>query len=592
MTALTRNKQSGQAMLVLAAIITLLIIFAVGLFSYEINRLEICRSQLRSACEAAALAAAATLASQDNLDPTQGHTEAIQTALDSFQRNSVAGVPLASAIIAGNDQDSPGAENSSLFIEFLDPNNNNQPVSLGDPSGKLVRVTGAFGLKPSFGNFLGLPLVPLRTDSIGGVPDLDVVLCFDVSGSIDDQTPVTLIRRQWNGDAATGTIQYIVPPTSAGCPAGPRAQGRLYDIFGPAPTGTALQALAPQNLGEVSRSEHRWKLNFSEDASASRGLRGATNAGSPPGNYPGGRSTTGNSQTITDIVVNIDGRNVFGGISTADGYNFPDVATLIEAARGNLENQNVFTNSRANRGVPTTVLPRPGYQAKYIELAMKNCHPIYDAQIAASEFFTIMNTNTVGHFGIVCFSDNGGTGPGTTISNYNVDSNYSQAGQGRFPNPAIILNPSVGATNYDTIEATLPTLVATGGTNIGDVLSKAVDQLRNNSRNGSKKAIVLFTDGMPTVGNPLSSDPWTNARKAAQKAKQYGIPIYAIGLAQNPEIVPLETSILNDTNSNPANGGVCAIAGNGGKFFLVTDTRDLRKTFENIARQLVQLVHS
>lgn len=591
MTVITQRKKSGQSMVVLGAIITLLILSAVGLFSYEVNRLEICRSQLRAACEAAALAAAATLASQDNLDPSQGQTEAIQTALDSFQKNSVAGVSLSSAILSGTKTDNPSQEKSSLFIEFLDPNNNNQPVNLGNPAGKIVRVVGAFGLKPSFGNFLGLPIVPLRADSLGGVPDLDVVLCFDVSGSIDDQTPITCVRRQWNGTTATGTIQYIVPPTSSGCPAGSTAKGRIYDLFGPPATGTTLQAVAPQNLADVNRSDHRWRLNFSE-AGTAKGLRGANNAGSPPGNYPGLTSGTGNSQTITDIVVNIDGKTTFAGLNTADGFSFPNVATLVEASRGNLENQTVFSNSRANKGVPSSVLPKAGYQAKYNALAMKNTHPISDAQIAAAEFFTIMNTNTIGHFGLICFSDNAGTATTTTISGANVDETYNPGGQGKFPNPAIALNPAIGATNYSTIQGTLPTLVATGGTNIGDVLSAAIDQLRNKARPGAKKAIVLFTDGMPTVGNPLHSDPWTNARKAASKAKQYGIPIYAIGLAQNPEIVPLETSILNDTNSNPNSGGVCGIAGNGGKFFLVTDVNDLRKTFENIARQLVQLVHS
>ncbi|MGK3850853.1 hypothetical protein ABI057_15820, partial [Enterococcus faecium] len=68
------------------------------------------------------------------------------------------------------------------------------------------------------------------------------------------------------------------------------------------------------------------------------------------------------------------------------------------------------------------------------------------------------------------------------------------------------------------------------------------------------------------------------------------IPIYTIGLAQVPAIIPGETAILNDTNSNQTNGGIAAIAGNGGKFWLVTSNANLRLTFENLARQLVQLV--
>ncbi len=77
---------------------------------------------------------------------------------------------------------------------------------------------------------------------------------------------------------------------------------------------------------------------------------------------------------------------------------------------------------------------------------------------------------------------------------------------------------------------------------------------------------------------------------AAVVAKGKGIPVYTIGLAQNPEIVPSETAILNDTNSNPSSGGIAAIAGNGGQFYIVTNVNNLRLTFENVARHLSQLV--
>lgn len=592
----TRQKRiaSGQAMVVLGAIISLLVLFVVGIFSYEVNRVEVCRAQLRSATEAAALAAAATLAGQDNEDPSAAHNEAIQTALTTFTQNSVAGVSLSNAILTGSDQDSPLANNSSLFIEFLDPNNNNQTVSVGNPAGKIVKITSAFGLLPSFGNFLGLNSVPLRTTARGGVPDLDVVLLFDVSGSIDDQTPVSMVRRQWTGSSSSGRVIYTIPPTRSGSVAGPLANGRIYDIVGPQPTGTSLQAMYPQNLSLSDQSGLRWPLRFSEDGIAV-GLRSTApaNAGSEAGYPPGnksGASGVGNTYTFTDMVVNIDGKNVFGGITTSDGYAFPDVGTLVEASRGNLENPTVFASSGAVTGLPASIAPRSGYQAKYLEMARANLHPIKDAQDAASEFFTIMNTNTVGHFSLICFTDNAGSSSSTSVNNYRIDSTYRAPGRANYPNPLVALNPAVGATNYDAIQSVLPTTTAIGGTNIGDAIDKAVTQLRNNSRPGSKKAIVLFTDGMPTAAGPLSSDPSRNARLAAQRAGQYGIPIYSIGLAQNPEIIPHETAILTDQNSNPNSGGVSGIAGHGGKFFLVTRVEDLRLTFENIARQLVQLV--
>lgn len=570
----------------LGMVISFVFLLTVGLFSFEVNRLDMAKQQLRSATDAAALAAAATLASSDNLDPVEAHTQAINTALNTFQQNSVIGLPLTNAYLSGSASENPLAEQSSLFIEFLDPHRNNQAVPLGDPTGKIVRISSAYGITPSFGQLLGLSTLPVRSVGSGGVPTLDVVLCFDVSASIDDQTPVTFVKRQWNG---TRNV-YTVVPTRAGSPAGPLAQGKIYDIIGPPPTGSAVDGVAPQTLSASNdTSSNRWPLTFSEENGATGarvGLRGATESGSPPGTCP---NTNTYTYTYSDLVVNIDGRDTFAGI-VSNGYNFPDLATLVEAARGNLENNNVFVNSRANTAVPGNIQPRVGYQAEYQRLAKLNSHPLVDAQQAAQAFLSIMNTNTDAHFSMVAFTSNAGTASNSTLTMWNVDSNYRTAGQQNFPVPLIALNPGTFNTNYETCSTALSNTTAISGTNIGDAVYRAVLQLNQNRRPGSKRAIVLFTDGQPTSGNPLHSDPWTNARRAAQQARTAGIPIYAIGLAQNPEIIPSETAILNDTNANVNTGGMVAIAGNGGKFFLVTRVDDLRYTFENIARQLVQLV--
>ncbi len=581
--------ESGQAMIALSLLIGFFVLLIVGLFSFEVNRAEVARQQLRSACEAAALAGAATLASQDSTDTVAAQTQALYTALNSFQKNEVAGTSLATGVITYSNPDYPQANGSSIYIEFLDPHNGNQPVSLGNPAGKVVRVTAAFGLEPAFGRILGLGTTPIRAVSSGGVPNLDVVLCFDVSGSIDDQTPVTLVRRQWN--SGTGKINYNITSTRSGSPAGATAEGTIYNIIVPPPTGSGLNALYPQQLSSAN-SGNSYNLRFSESGGtpSATGLRGSPMAGSPPGNCPPGAAGTGNAYTFTDLVVNIDGNTHFAGM-TSSGYSFPDLGTLVEAARGNLESAAVFTASRANVSLPASVTPRSGYQAEYLRLAQANIHPLGDAQAASQVFLTIMNTNTDAHFCLVSFSTNAGTSATSTYGPISrIDSSYAAGGSASYPQPMIALNNGSTTTNYSTIYNVLPTTVATGATNIGDAVRTAVNQLTVNNRPGSKKAIVVFTDGQPTQGGPLNSDPWTNARQAAVLAKNAGIPIYTIGLAQTPAIIPGETSILNDTNSNPTSGGIAAIAGNGGKFFLVTKAADLRATFENIARQLVQLV--
>lgn len=587
----TIRSKTGQSMVVLGLIVSVLLLLAIGMFGFEVNRLELAREQLRAACDAASLSAAASLASSDNLDPTKAQEDAINTALNTFQQNVIVGTPMTQAQIAYSQADNPTANQGLLYFEFLDPHNNDQPVALGDPNGKVIRVDGSFGLVPAFGKFLGLSTMPIHSTSSGGVPELDVALCFDVSASIDDQTPVTFVRRQWN--PAKAKIDYIVPPTVFGAPAGALAQGRIFDVIGPPAIGSAVDGLYPQNLSDSnSTGKNKYPLNFSEvngRPGAAPGLRGATNAGAPPGNYPPGTAGTGNQYTYTDLVVNIDGKMAFGGI-TSNGYNFPDIATLVEAARGNLENDVVFTNSKAKVSVPANIQPKLGYQAAYFALAADNIHPLGDAQQAAQDFFTIMNTNTDAHFCLTAFTSNAGTSSSTTYSARNIDGTYAAGGTGKFPVPLLALNPATGQTNYSQAEAVLPTTVAISGTNIGDAINTSVTQLNKNSRAGAKKAIVVFTDGEPTVGGPLDPDPWTNARKAAALSKKSGIAIYTVGLAQNQAIVPSETAILNDTNSNPSNGGIAAIAGNGGKFWLVTKVEDLRLTFENLARQLVQLV--
>jgi len=576
------NRTRGQAVIVLGLLIAVLILLALGLYNFEVGRVEYARNELRSAAQAACLAGAAALAGSDNTNTTASQQAAINTALQMFQQNSVLGVPLSTAGLATSASQVPGPNNSLLYIEFLDPNNNNAVVPLGSPNGKVIQITGLFGLVPAFASFLGLPEVTLTTMTNGGVPDLDVVVCFDVSGSIDDQTNVTFVNRQWQ--ASTAKIIYPVTTTSAGAPAGKLAQGTIWNILIPPDTGTQVNGVYPENLG-LANNGVSYPLTFSPQ------LRGSPNQGSPPGNYPPGNAALGSAQTFTDMVVNIDGNTIFGGLTTTDGYAFPNIATVVEAARGNLENPLVFTSSKANTGLPSSVQPMAGYQAKYFALAAANLHPLYDAQQAAETFFTVLNNDTNAHFGLVAFSDNAGTSPSGTYTDNKIDSSYGSAGNLQVPIPDISLNSTPTISNYSAIENALPPLVATTSTNIGDAVNTAVKQLQTNSRTGSKKAIILFTDGEPTAGGPLASDPWQNARDAAVLAQKAGIPIYTIGLAQNAAIIPSETSILNATDNNPSTGGMAAIAGHGGQFYLVTDASQLRYTFEHIARCLVQLVN-
>ncbi|HEY9715415.1 MAG TPA: vWA domain-containing protein, partial [Chroococcales cyanobacterium] len=59
-----------------------------------------------------------------------------------------------------------------------------------------------FTARPAFSKFMGLAsLVPVYAKSTAGVPVLDLIVCFDISGSMDDSTRVSFVNRH-----------YVIPP--------------------------------------------------------------------------------------------------------------------------------------------------------------------------------------------------------------------------------------------------------------------------------------------------------------------------------------------------------------------------------------------
>jgi hypothetical protein len=215
-------------------------------------------------------------------------------------------------------------------------------------------------------------------------------------------------------------------------------------------------------------------------------------------------------------------------------------------------------------------------------------------------FFQIMHNNTDAHFGLVSFSTNTSISPTKKHNpDFTVDKDYPSGGQTTLPFPGVEIDQT--DNKLSDVLAAIPQTQAHGSTNMGGALQAAVDMMKKSAgktRSGSKKAIVMFTDGQPTAGPSWGP--------AAAEAKKEGICVYTVGLAQNAGIIPGECDNLNAAGGQPVNykdpitgnpgsytpssDGMAAVAGNGGKFFLVTNTNDLRYVFENIARHLVQLV--
>jgi hypothetical protein len=602
----------GAGIIAMSLLCGMVIMPTLAIFSFEMSRMFLAKQQLQNASDAAVLAATAQLASSNNTNPTTAHTNAIAAALTIFQQNDILGVQLAtsSTVPAASDL-TPVPGEALLFFTFIDPVTK-LVVPISSPNGKIINLQSAYCANFAFGNYLGLlasyskyiGINNFTVDAIakGAVPILDVEVCFDVSGSMDDETNVTFVRRAWDASLTSpithtaGEIVYPLP--SAPTPSG-LAQGTIFNILLPAPTGISLNGNFPQLFDQSSQGSATFPLTFTGDVGNPLRAYPDTwpDAGKPPGNYPPGPADNGQGD-YTDVVVNLDGNVHFGGI-TIGAYSFPDINTLVEASRGNLENSSVFNSSKANTSVSVT--PKPGYQAAYFAAIVPLLQPIANSQAATLLFANILNTDTDCHFALVAFDQAIGVPPGSTgdvvqvagnsyENVWNLDQFEPYGAMVNYPLPLIPLNPALAQTNYSSFGTAIQSTVALGGTDIGAAISQAVTDLQTNGRPGSVKAIILFTDGEPTY--PTDAAGQANARAAAVQASNAGYPVYTIGLAQIPAIEPSEIAILNDTNSNPTTGGIAAISGHGATFDLVTDSSQLSVTFEKIARRLVELVSS
>ncbi len=576
----------GQAVAILIAFLATFVIAPLSLFAFEVARYSLAKQQLKACVESCALAAGATNAIGNDTDPSITQRSAIATATDMFQRNTILDQSLASATGASSLPLTPGANQSQLFFQFLDPITR-QPVPIGSTNGKVIQVTGAFGVVPLFAAFLNWPGVyPAVETANGGLPMLDVVLCFDISASMDDFTPISIVDRYKNG--SYNGYKII-------------GQGNLYPAFHcTGPTGTALNATFPQSLDAGDGG-------YSFGGTSNRGTNN------------GAAASSSMSSMFTDVVVNIDGTNLFstGLTVTANGttYYFPanNVGCLVEAARGNLESVTVAKNA-AVPYVSWGITPKAGYYQAYLLAAFALRHPIGDAIAAAQNFFSVMNNDCDAHFGLVTFGSNVGTLPTSTCSSDigygsigNITDNPGTYQSNLFPsdplspkppNPEVDLNPQLGPaySNYSQVSSSITPLLAYGGTNISGALDCAIQQLRTVSqggrglaRKGAIKAIVLFTDGLPTVSS-LGGDPTQDARTEANVANQAGIPIYCIGLCMVPSLQATQTAVLTDGNSDKSVGGIAGISGNGAQFYQATQLSQLNAVFQNVARALVQLV--
>jgi Flp pilus assembly protein TadG len=602
-----QRRPSGASFIALILVISFFVVLPLSLLGFEFSRFLLMQQQLHAVTDSAALAGTAALASSpQGFTYAQLQTLAMNVAAQTFEQNSILQTNFSTTNVVthlntGQSQAAPPPHTAVLNISLLDQNGNPQPI--GSTTATTMQVQGIYSDSPIFaGNLLTIAKTETAwAVSNGGLPQLDLALCFDISGSMDDQTPVTLVNRYWDPTNQYASYTKV-------------ATGTIFALCGPPNTGTGLNATQPQNLSFAAYGapSNQNTFVFSEGSYSPAypgvnpqiGLRAnptfpagslCPEQGRPPGNYqksnPGLLSGNGidpahYANGFTDMVVQVNGWSI---------------ESCVEASRGNLEDPVNLKNGQGQHNInpAVNVAPAAGNYQKYWSAVAQAATPISLARTAASNFFSTMNISTNGHFMLETFTDTAGVSAGGlyTGTNDNIDPNYAAGGTGQFGLPLIALDST--QSNYQQVlnaiqgsagpPVTGP-LNAEGNTDIADSLKEAIKELIDPTkvRPSAKKAIVLFTDGVPNQPGGTIAAGDSAALAQATSANTNNIPIYTIGLSQNPQIKPLEDALLGDGQGGSGNG-IAKISGNNAIYVSVTTPTQLDQAFQTIARSLVVL---
>lgn len=177
----TRKNNGSIVTLVLAA--ATMIVLPLGLYSFEVSRLCLAQAQLRSATDAAALAAAQLIA-QGVDDEAAVQKKAIEAGFNFFKRNMVASTLLSdSKVSASVGSDNPETGKATFNITF--------------DANRRVHADASFGLQSAFSGMLGIATHTVRAGSLAGASGMegDVVLVVDMSGSMGNATQSVVVSR-------------------------------------------------------------------------------------------------------------------------------------------------------------------------------------------------------------------------------------------------------------------------------------------------------------------------------------------------------------------------------------------------------------
>ncbi len=531
-------------------------VMSIGFFSIEIWFAQLAMCQLQNCADAASIGAAASMVSaRDPLPGPDGQPGPIddaykvktrltakEAALKIVTKSSVIGHSLEHARIVNDASLTTDLKEgeTAISVRFLDQKGRESP------SGKHIVIDAATAVKPMSGKLFGLDSYIVRVKGTSAAAKLDLAFCLDDSGSMATDTPISMVHRGWNGATA---IQH------------------LPHFNGIAKTYGTMGMPEPMLIGVYSHE----KKTFDAGARGSNG-----DVGTPPG--PGAKgeiippATT--TTMFTDRIVNIDGKQTFTGC-TKEGLSFPDVATLVEASRGNLDNTEVFTRSLANTVVPAGIEPNSHYKEVYERAALKKVEPFNSAKVEIKRFFDLLEANTDSHFALIPFSARAARTEEDTLQDWPVGEIYSKRPKAFFNFHKVGFN--VTSSRYENVKTKIDTYRLHGGTATPNAIEQAIQTFEQNSRPDARRVILVFTDGEPTAAN--GHDAIQDSIDAAAKAKPKGITIFAIGFLHDG-YRPDAVRCLK---------GVAEAGAPGGRYFVVQEVEGLHEIFRLISRQLVTL---
>ncbi len=277
------RRPTGAVALAFNLMVAIFVVGSLGFVAYEISRILLAREQLTHCLQLAGLGGGAEMASTSSTG-TNAQNVAMNVATFILQKNSILGQPLTNNVVVVSSpaymQPQPGQV--CISYEFDDPVTKKASVT-----GNVLRVYGTYAYQLFSGGFgsIGVAVYTVMAEADAGLPALDLEIVYESSSSMDDQTPVTMVRRYW--DPTVPAIGYFIPPNTGG----PIQQGPLGTLICSPLIGSAVNGLPPQNLDAAGDPKTTsCPKEFSETGAIGKTmpLRGVTNSSNPPGDAPPG----------------------------------------------------------------------------------------------------------------------------------------------------------------------------------------------------------------------------------------------------------------------------------------------------------------